>query len=669
MQFLPLHRLFEQQVINTPGNIAITHGLPAYDDANSIYFIDTHYTYAQVNSLANQIAYLLQDLGVIKGDVVAIILERSVYTFATLLACSKLGAAFLLIDTHYPLERINYLLADAQPKLILTEDNLADPLNVYKQQKFLLFSDLIQSLKGKPATNLNIDVSAEDIAYVIYTSGTTGNPKGALIQHAGLHNWVNEQTKILKITSQDVILQFAPLSFDPSIWDMIMAFGHGAGLYLTPRETCVDGNALNVIFRDKGITGVTVTPIALSWLKPDISWQLRFLVSTGEAFKTHYAQKFIIRNIKLYNGYGPSETTIGVTLYKVKTADLEQNDIPIGQPIANTHIYILDNQHNRLPDGQEGEMYIAGHLAAGYINNPKLTTEKFIELTINAKKTRLYKTGDLGCYKNGLLYFRGRNDKQIKLHGKRIELEEIQRILLQNDVLQDVYLTTFTIKSEEKRIVAYLVPKKEHRLVKEDWYAYCAQKLPKYMIPSSFMPIAQLPLNHNGKVDEQRLPKPIRGRSAINADFCYIAPSDKTQQKLKDIWEKVLGWTSSDKPLSINDDFFEIGGASMLLYKLQHQIKQQFNLIYPIHKLVHDTTLAKQASYIFNATKLNYDANQRFFPLNDNYPQSSPPKILKLLSPLDEDDEQVLSSSPEDNMSGFLHKEEPVVYYKRFIIN
>ncbi len=633
--FLALHQLFEQQVKLTPNNVAVVDSHPQPFAVNEKQYLDDSYSYTKLNQLANQLAHLLQNRGVGKESVVAIALDKSVYVVAAMLACSKLGAVFLLLDDQFPTERINFIVQDVQAQLLIAESTLFARIAVTATQ--LSLDEIKSKLENYSKQNLEVEVKAEDPAYIIYTSGTTGKPKGALLEHKGLSNWRDEQLRIFNLTQKDKILQFAPLSFDPVIWDMLMAFGAGASLYVTPMATCLDPMLLNHYIHKHGITGLTVTPEVMAWLQAEDPCQLKFVVSTGAAFKSQYAKKLLSQGIRLFNGYGPSETTIGVSVQEVFTHDIGRC-ITVGKAIANTKFYILDTDNKRVQDGEEGEICVAGLLARGYINNPGLTQEKFIANPITEDRDqfpRVYKTGDLGRLRpDGNLEFIGRNDKQIKLNGKRIELEEIQRYLQQHEQVRDVHITTFDDEHSQKKIAAYLVYKQPqlNEQANVNWYEYCKKHLPLYMIPLVFMPVAKLPFNSHGKVDEKMLPKPVKHCKPKQTGMVPL--KNDIELKLQAIWLEVLTSISGSEALALDDDFFELGGDSIRLPMLQGKINQQFDVHYPISLLLQHTTLASQASYLADrqSAKVISMKRDRLFVNMDK--KERPPKHVRIKSPI-----------------------------------
>jgi amino acid adenylation domain-containing protein len=432
--------------------------------------------------------------------------------------------------------------------------------------------------------NPTSSVTTDNLAYVIYTSGSTGKPKGVLIEHRGLCNLSEAQIHTFNLQPSDRILQFASLSFDASIFEIVMALRTGATLYLAKKESLLPGAALLQLLRDNAITHVTLPPSVLAVLPAQELPALRTIISAGEACSTDVVKRWASGR-QLFNAYGPTEAAVWATVAELSD-DSEKPSI--GRPIANTQVYILDSHLQPVPIGVPGELYIGGDgLARGYLNQPELTTQQFIPNPFSHKpETRLYKTGDLACYRSdGNIEFLGRIDEQVKIRGFRIELGEIEAVLNQHPAVRETVAIAKEDVSGNKRLVTYIVPNQEHLpTVGAQGLApllrcFLKEKLPEYMIPAAFVMLETLPHLPNGKVDRRALERLSIDQSKLGKDF--IAPRTPTEEAIAKIWADVL---KRDR-VGIRDNFFELGGDSLLAVHLMAQIHKQFERELPLSTL------------------------------------------------------------------------------------
>ncbi|WP_198688448.1 non-ribosomal peptide synthetase, partial [Xenorhabdus lircayensis] len=548
-----IHELFEQQAARTP-------------DAPAVLFEGRSLSYGELNRRANQLAHHLIALGVQPDDRVAICVERSPAMVVGLLGSLKAGGAYVPLDPAYPTERLAYMLADAAPVVLLTQTSQAEKLG----------SGLPTVLLDTPACDTcadnNPDTQAQGLtphhlAYVIYTSGSTGQPKGVMVEHSGLRNLINTQIEAFHITADSRLLQFASFSFDACISEIATTLCQGACLVLASREDLLPGEALLKTLQTQAITHVTLPPVAASALAPDADLpDLMTLVLAGETCPPALVKQWASGR-RMINAYGPTECTVCATLYLCDVRD--EKAPPIGQPIANTQIYILDAQGQPVPLGVTGEIHIGGAgVTRGYLNRPALTAERFIPDPFSAAPdARLYKTGDLGRWlPDGNIEYLGRNDFQVKLRGFRIELGEIETRLAQCSGVREAVVIDREDIAGEKRLVAYLRPQSGVELVPAELRQQLAQHLADYMLPSAFVTLETFPLTPNGKLDRQALPDPEQSAVATRG---YEAPEDELETLLAQIWQELLGLEHVGR----HDHFFELGGHSLMAVSLIERLR------------------------------------------------------------------------------------------------
>ncbi|TAN35178.1 amino acid adenylation domain-containing protein, partial [Patescibacteria group bacterium] len=493
--------LFERQVEATPDNIAVV-------------FEDRSLSYRQLNDKANQLAHYLLSLKTAEGTttltgkpLIAIAVERSPDMIVGLLAILKAGGAYLPIDPAYPTARIRYVLDDSEAALLLTQSHTKAQLDNLEHNCAALCLDEMD-IAGRPRENPAIPRQADDLAYVIYTSGSTGNPKGVMIEHHNLANFLLDMQQRTGITAADKLLAVTTLSFDIAALEIYLPLISGSLLHLANKATASDALNLQQHLLKHRISYMQATPATWQLLKAS-AWQTEnplTLLCGGEALSAELANYLLANSHNLWNVYGPTETTIWSSAHSIKT-NLTDTP-PIGQPIANTRIYILDGGHQIQPPGIPGELCIAGQgLARGYLNRPELTAEKFIEVELFGTIERIYKTGDLARWlPDGNLAYLGRIDRQIKLRGFRIELGEIEAVLCQYPDVKEAVANLYEA-DRNKRIVAYLTTD-NNSLSSEELRTWLKARLPDYMVPSHFVVLDSLPLTPNGKIDRKALPAP-----------------------------------------------------------------------------------------------------------------------------------------------------------------
>ncbi|MBC1194395.1 non-ribosomal peptide synthase/polyketide synthase [Microcystis aeruginosa BLCCF158] len=582
-----IHQLFEEQVKRTP-------------DAVAVVCSQQQLTYNELNCRANQLAHYLQKLGVKADTLVGISLERSLEMMVGLLGILKAGGAYLPLDPDYPSERLRFAIADAQLSLLLTQEGLIDKLPEH-QAPLILLDRFTEEINQNSQDNLTGVVTANNLANLIYTSGSTGKPKGVMVEHRGLFNLAQAQIKTFNLQSNSRLLQFASLNFDASIWEIIMAIGAGATLYLDTKDALMPGLPLMGRLKDYGITHVTLPPSALAALPLEEIPELQTIIVAGEACSEELIKQWATgRNF--FNAYGPTETSVCATVEKWTDETLK---VTIGRPIANTQVYILDSHLQPVPIGVPGELHIGGMgLARGYLNRPELTQEKFIPNPFEKDEvipptplnkggnepSKLYKTGDLARYlPDGKIEYLGRIDNQVKLRGFRIELGEIESLLNQNEAVQSSCVIVREDNLGNKRLVAYVVPQPEINLTINEIRQFLRAKLPDYMVPTAFILLDAFPLTPNGKIDRRALPVPD-----LQSQGEYIAPRNPIEEKMAQIWAEVLKL----KRVSIEDNFFELGGHSLLATQVISRLQETFEIVVPLRYLFESPTIAQLSGVI-----------------------------------------------------------------------
>jgi amino acid adenylation domain-containing protein/thioester reductase-like protein len=570
--YLCLQQLFERQAVRTPDQLAVVYGEQAM-------------SYRQLDQRANQLAQYLQTLGVMPDSLVGICLERSAAMIVAILAIHKAGGAYLPLDPDYPPQRLAYMLEDAAAAVLLTQSTLLDRLPAHQAKPVYLDSDwpLIEALPNTPPSSV---ATADNLAYVIYTSGTTGHPKGVLVEHRGVSNIVQAQIRLLELGIQDRVLQFASLSFDAAAAEIMMALGSGATLYLGTRENLAPGEPLRRFLSENAITVATLTPSTLAALPEDSLPTLRTLGVAGEACSAELFGQWA-KNRRFFNLYGPTEASICATAWRCQT--ITANAPPIGRPLANVQVYVLDSLMQTVAIGVAGELYIGGiGVARGYLHRPELTQEKFIPNPFGCG--RLYKTGDLCRWlPDGNIEYLGRIDQQLKIRGFRIEPGEIESVLVQQPSVREAVVLARADQFGQPRLVAYLLvddPALATGMLR-DWLL---EKLPDYMVPTAFVTLKSWPLTANGKLDRQALPDPEL-QSGANE---YLAPQTVTESALAEVWRHVL----NVERVGRQDNFFELGGHSLLLTQLIYRIETALGILPSMRDLFSFPTLSAQAAHL-----------------------------------------------------------------------
>jgi amino acid adenylation domain-containing protein len=584
-----IHQLFEAQVERTP-------------DAVAAVFQDEQFTYRELNQRANQLANLLRNHGVGPDTLVGICVQRSLEMLVGLLGILKAGGAYVPLDPTYPADRLAFMIEDAGLSLVLTQERLTSEFPAGRARLLCLDKDWPR-IARESRENPVVSVAPANLAYVIYTSGSTGNPKGVMIEHRSLVNFTVTAASAYAIGPADRVLQFASLCFDISVEEIYPALTQGATVVLRTDEMISSARDF-LRYCDQWQVTILDLPTAYWHDLTDtlpaedlkLPAGLRLVIIGGEkaAFDRVVAwHRRVGENVRLLNTYGPTETTVVATMCDLRPQFeiTSPNTVSIGRPLANAAVYLLDKSLRPVPIGAPGELHIGGPgVARGYVNRPELTAEKFIADPFSSNPhARLYKTGDLVRYRpDGNIEFLGRIDNQVKIRGFRVELEEIEQALRNHSSVTDCVVVLREAGDGDQRLIAYVVRDGHTQLTTGELRNSLKAKLPSYMVPASFEVIDALPLLPNGKINRRALPAPRLQRLEIEA---FAAPADELELKLSRIWQKVLGLDS----IGVDDNFFEIGGHSLLAVRLFAQIEKSFGRNLPLATLFQAPTVRQLA--------------------------------------------------------------------------
>ena len=573
---LPLHKFIEDQVERTP-------------DATALVCESQQLTYRQLNDRSNQLAHHLRKRGVGPDVLVGVYAERSIEMVLALLGTMKAGGAYVPLDPEYPRERLHAMLQDAQAPVVLTQARLLDRLPPDVHGIFCLDRDWA-SLNDESTGNLVPVAGGKNLAYAIYTSGSTGKPKGVPNTHEGIVNRLLWMQDTYKLNATDRVLQKTPYSFDVSVWEFFWPLMTGACLVVARPHGHRDPSYLVDLIAEQKITTIHFVPSMLSiFLEADGVERcrtLRRVFASGEALSFELQQRFFEQlQAELHNLYGPTEAAVDVTYWQCR-ADSQHSIVPIGRPVANTQIYILDPNLEPVPIGVAGELHIGGRqLARGYLNRPDLTAEKFIRDPFSDKPgARLYKTGDLARFlPDGSIEYLGRIDHQVKLRGFRIELGEIEAVISEDAGVRQAVVIVREDVPGDKHLVAYVVPASGHDLSLTALKNRLKLKLPEFMVPSRFVVLQDFPMTTSGKVDRKALPAPkLEHKERSGA----VAPRNERESTLVSIFRRILNADS----IGITDDFFDLGGHSLAAVRLLSEIQHATGKHIPLALLFRGAT-------------------------------------------------------------------------------
>lgn len=577
-----IHQLFEEQVERTPEAVAVV-------------FEDQQLTYGEFNTRANQLAHFLSKQGVGPETLVGIYMERSLEMAVGLLGILKAGGVYVPLDPEYPKERLAFMLEDARATVLLTQEQLIEKIPPHSAEVVCLDKDW-EKIAAENGKNPISNTTTENLAYVIYTSGSTGNPKAVMIPHSAIVNHMLWMQDVFPLSNTGRVLQKTSFTFDAAVWEFYAPLLAGAILVMAPPDhSDVASWAKQVAERQVAVLQVvpSVLRVLLDQTELD-EWQgLRRLYCGGEQLPTELAERLSasLPSVELYNLYGPTEATIDA-ICGVCSSNREGAVVPIGRPIANTQVYLLDSYLSPVPIGIPGELYIGGEgLARGYLSRPDQTAEKFIPNPFSEQPgARLYRTGDLARYlPDGNIEFLGRTDHQVKIRGFRIELGEIESVLSQHPLVREVVLQAREDDVGDKRLVAYVVLSEEQACSANELRSFLKQKLPEYMIPSAFVFLDTLPLTPNGKVDRKALPVPDSSRAGLEES--YVPPRTVVEEIIAGIWGEVL----KVEKVGIHDNFFELGGHSLLATQVMSRLREALQVDLPLRTLFEVPTVAELA--------------------------------------------------------------------------
>jgi tyrocidine synthetase III len=612
-----IHEIFAENVERTPDNVAVVSGTDSL-------------TYFQLNQKANQLGRLLRKKGIMPGSISAIMATPSVGMLTGILAVMKAGGTYLPIDSEFPKKRRDYMLADTGASIILTQTPFMETL---KDSGELINIEDNSIYRGE-STNLTMACTPGDILYTIFTSGTSGKPKGVLVKNENMVNYVSWFSKKTGLTGRDKAMLISSFAYDLGYTAIYTSLSAGGELHLMAKETYLDQEMLLDYIKEHKVTYLKLTPSLFSVIiaSPQFSKEnlasLRLVVLGGEAINTMDVEHAFrtCDHLQIMNHYGPTETTIGSVACYIDFDQIEayHQKPTIGKPIDNTKIFILDGHLNPVPVGAAAELCIGGDgVSRGYLNQPELTMEKFVLLTINTQHLTLYRTGDLARWlPDGNIEFLGRIDQQVKIRGYRIELGEIEtQLITHNQIKEAVVIIREDKQDGQPYICGYFVS--DHPLQVTSLKEYLANSLPDYMVPSYLVQLDRIPTTPNGKLDKKALPVPETGASDD-----YVAPRDKTERKLTGIWAEVLALEA--ETISIDENFFRLGGHSLKAMVMVSSIHKELNVKVPVTRIFQSPTIRSLAEFIKGAGEYKFISLVKA-EVRDHYPLTSAQRRLYIL--------------------------------------
>jgi amino acid adenylation domain-containing protein/non-ribosomal peptide synthase protein (TIGR01720 family) len=591
-----IHHQFEVQADRTPGGVAVS-------------WRGESLTYRELDARANQLAHHLKGMGVGPDTLVALCVERSIEAVVGILGILKAGGAYVPLDPAYPKERLAFMLEDARAGVLVTQRRLHAGLPPHAGRVVCIDEDW-PAIAREPASRPEGGASPAHLAYVIYTSGSTGKPKGVLIEHRGLSNLITAVIRVFRAGAQSRMLQLSSLSFDASVWEIFTALLSGARLCIPGEARAPVGLELLRLLKQERVTIGMFTPAALKSLPHDGLPDLQTIVAGGDVCTQELVERWAPQR-RFINAYGPTEITVCCAV-AVCTPAL-QAPPPIGRPLANTRIYLLDAHRNPVPVGVPGEIYVGGAgVARGYLNRPELTAERFVADPFHrgGAGARLYRTGDLARYRpDGNLEFLGRADRQVKVRGIRIEPGEIEAALGEHPLVEDAAVVADADTHGDARLVAYLVPRrpegeepfprKASDALRHDLRSFLATRLPESMVPSVFVEVASWPMTPSGKVDRKALPVPERLRSA--GPQAQETPRTEVERVVADAWAQLLGV----ERVGLYENFFDLGGHSLLIPQVQARLTQALKREIPAVAFFEHPTVASLARHVAEAGEVS----------------------------------------------------------------
>ena len=569
----------------------------AFPDAVALSFGDQQLSYRKLNARANRLAHRLRLMGVGPETMVGCCLERSPELVVAFIAVLKAGGAYVPVDVSYPKERFDFLIADTRTPLLLTQKSLVRQIPAGSDVPLLCLDDDAKAVESSDDSNPPPAGSPSSLAYVMYTSGSTGRPKGVMVENRAIVRLVRN-TDFCRFGSDEIFLMFAPVSFDASTLEIWGPLLNGGRLVIMPPQACsledlgeaIRRNGVTVLWLTAGLFHLMVDQ-RLEALRP-----VRQLLAGGDVLSPRHVRAVLeaFPDCTLINGYGPTENTTFTCCHSMRYAGQAEEPIPIGRPISNTRVYILDEQMRPLPAGETGELYAGGDgVARGYLNRPEVTAEKFLPDPYSEEPgARMYRTGDRARWReDGVVEFLGRLDDQVKVLGHRIEPGEIETVLGTHEGIGQVCVVPQTAEDGSKRIVAYYVARQKGNASPQELRRFLAGRLPQYMIPAWFVQLDAFPLSPNGKVDRAALPAPALG---ANGEGVGQAPTTGTEQKILDVWKRILRVDQ----LGIDDNFFDLGGDSLLLVAVHSNLQKLLQIEIEVTDLFEFTTIRALAQHL-----------------------------------------------------------------------
>ncbi len=578
---ISIDRLFEAQVAKTPDGIAVECD-------------NRKLTYQELNEKANSLAWKLRERGIDAGDTVVILLRRSIEFIVSVLGVLKAGAAYVPIDTDYPIDRIDYIIKDSDCKAVISNAELWESVSCEVEQ-----IDVKEELMDSSHTeNLEIENKLDDLVYMIYTSGTTGKPKGVMIRHGGLVNYIYWAKHVYLGEESLNFPLYSSVSFDLTVTSIFTPLIAGSTIVIYDSEDKLE--LIKRILEEDKVDIVKLTPAHLKIIEclNNVGSRVRKFIVGGEDLKTDVAARTkdrFSREIEIYNEYGPTETVVGCMIHKYNREEDNRISVPIGIPAGNVQIYILDSNLDPVCENCQGEMYIAGDgVARGYKNKPELTKQKFIPNPFQPGK-QMYRTGDIARWIHGKLELEyiGRSDEQVKINGFRVELGEVETVLKLHEEIRDVLVTDGKDDRGNQYLCAYYVA--DNSLTTDELRTFIVQSLPEYMVPAYFIRVEEFKMTINGKIDKKSLPKP---QGNVSSGVKYVAPENDLEEKLCEIWSEVLGVPE----IGTLDNFFSLGGDSIKAIQVVSRL-QKYDLKIEIKDLLKNPTIKEAALYTVPARK------------------------------------------------------------------
>ena len=610
--------LFSMQALRSPGNIALA-------------WRDEIITYKQLEERSNQLAHYLHKKGVTTESLVPICLERNIDIVIGMLAILKAGGAYIPIDPSYPTDRIIYMLEDSKAKLVITnarvkdklrlnekvnaENKEAENLTVSKPElsqhsiQVIVLEELTSIINEQPINSLPFKVGHANLAYVIYTSGSTGKPKGVMVEHKNLLNLIYWHINTFNVGIQSRATSMAGIGFDAFVWELWPYLTVGASVNLIENETRLSARALVDYLEGHDITHsfvpTAIIPDLIACAKGNLK-EMKYLLTGGDKLAATDLKGI---GFEVVNCYGPTENTVVASNYKLDKSDANLSP-PIGKPIANSSIYLVNKFNKLVPDGVVGEIWIGGQsVARGYLNQSDLTNAKFIDNPfVSETSSKVYKTWDSGRrLPGGNIEYHGRTDDQVKIRGYRVELGEIEHVILKSGLVKQAVVLIKTGPDGNKMLVGYVVT--NNNFEKENVLVYLYNRVPEYMVPATWVLLDKLPLTHNGKIDFKLL-KTLRTLDKVNE---YVAPETDIEKKLTDIWQKLLGI----EKIGVYDNFFELGGNSLLVMRLVSYIENELKLTIPMNVIFQSRSIRDLSKYFEIQSHRNAIAGSEKFEVID----------------------------------------------------